>query len=93
MSIVKPYGIREEDGARYLIWQVWDFDGDQYNLSMYFVEDNMQVSMGKTHIMRSRYYAISPNSVLALMREAGFVELERLDEVFFQLVLVGRKCA
>ncbi|MCP4117908.1 MAG: hypothetical protein GY737_21420 [Desulfobacteraceae bacterium] len=21
---VKPYGIREEDGIRWLIWQVWD---------------------------------------------------------------------
>ncbi len=90
-GIVKPYGVREVDGTRYLIWQVWDFDDNQYDLSMYFVEDNMRDSAGHTHIMRSRYYAISPSSVLALMGEAGFVELERLDEVFFQPVLVGRK--
>ena len=90
-GIVKPYGIREVDGNRYLIWQVWDFEGDQYALSMYFVEDNLQDSTGKTHIMRSRYYAISTDSILALMGEAGFGELERLDGVFFQPVLVGRK--
>jgi len=92
-GIVKPYGIREIGGTRYLIWQVWDFEGDQYALSMYFVEDNLRDSTGKSHIMRSHYYAISPDSVLALMGEAGFGELERLDEVFFQPVLVGRKCA
>lgn len=92
-GIVKPYGIREVEGTRYLIWQVWDFEGDQYALTMYFVEDNLRDSMGKTHIMRSRYYAISPDSVLALMDDAGFGEVERLDEVFFQPVLVGRKCA
>lgn len=92
-GIVRPYGIREVDGSRYLIWQVWDFEGGQYALSMYFVEDNMRDSVAQTRVIRSRYYAISPNSVLALMGKAGFGELERLDDVFFQPVLVGRKCA
>ena len=92
-GIVKPYGIREVDGTRYVIWQIWDFDGDQYALSMYFVEDNLRHSVARTHVMRSRYYAISVQSVLVLMRKAGFGELERLDDVFFQPVLVGRKCA
>jgi len=76
-----------------LIWQVRDFEGDRYNLSMYFVEDNMRDSAAQTHVMRSQYYVISPNSVLALMGEVGFGELERPDDVFFQPVLVGRKCA
>jgi hypothetical protein len=92
-GIVKPYGIRDVGGTRCLIWQVRDFEGDRYNLSMYFVEDNMRDSAAQTHVMRSRYYVISPNSVLALMGEVGFGELERLDDVFFQPVLVGRKCA
>ena len=83
--------MREIGDTRYVIWQVWDFEGDQYDLSMYFVEDNRRGNEAKTHVMRSRYYAISPNSVLALMQEAGFVNLERLDDVFFQPLLVGTK--
>jgi 2-polyprenyl-3-methyl-5-hydroxy-6-metoxy-1,4-benzoquinol methylase len=39
-GIVKPYGIREVEGKRYLVFQVWDFTDDIYNLSMYFVEDD-----------------------------------------------------
>lgn len=92
-GIIKPYGIREVDATRYFIWQVWDFEGDQYDLSMYFVEHNLRDTVAHTHVMRSRYYAISPNAVLALMKEAGFAGLERLDHVFFQPVLMGLKCA
>lgn len=92
-GIVKPYGIREEDGKRYLIWQVWDFEGEQYDLSMYFIEDDKESEVAKTHVMRSRYYAISPTHLLALMEQAGFEEVKRLDGVFFQPVLVGTKKA
>ena len=81
--IVKPYGIREEDGKRYLIWQVWDFEGEQYELSMYFIEDDRESGTAKTHVVRSRYYAIIPGRLLALMQQAGFEEAKRLDGVFF----------
>jgi len=92
-QVIQPYGIRQTGDTRYLIWQVWDFDGDQYDLSMYFVEDDLRTSKAKTHVMRSRYYAVSPKSVLALMQEAGFIHVERLDGVFFQPVLVGTRSA
>jgi len=90
-GIVKPYGIREDGGKRYLIFQVWDFEGEQYALSMYFIEDDLQSGAIQTHVMRSRYYAISPNRLLELMEQAGFAEVKRLDEVFYQPVLVGTK--
>lgn len=92
-EMVKPYGSKTIDGTRYLIWQVWDFEGDQYALSMYLIEDDLQRAEAKTHVMRSRYYAVSPNKVLSLMADAGFGNLERLDDVFFQPLLVGEKGA
>ena len=88
-GIVKPYGIREEGSKRFLIFQVWDFEGEQYTLSMYFIEDDMESGEAKTHVMRSRYYAISPHHLLELMEQTGFVEIKRLDDVFYQPVLVG----
>ena len=92
-GIVKSYGLREENDKRYLIWQVWDFDGEQYALSVYFLEDDKASGTVKTHVMRSRYYAISPDHLLALMAQAGFAAVTRLDEGFFQPVLVGTKKA
>ena len=90
-GLIKPYGVREVDGLRYLIWQVWDFEGDQYVLSMYFLEDKLQCGEVRTQVMRSRYYAVPVGAVRSLMEQAGFKHLERLDDVFFQPVLVGRK--
>jgi len=41
------------------------------------------------HVMRSRYYAISSNKLLKLMAVAGFVDLKRLDDVYFQPIIIG----
>lgn len=74
-GIVKPYGIREEAGKRYLVFQVGDFEGDIYNLSMYFIEEDKQLRTAKTHIMHSRYYAISIPHLTHLMKEVGYVSV------------------
>lgn len=88
--VVKPHGVRESAGKRYLIFQTWDFEADQYDLTMYVVEDDGGI-LGQTHIMRSRYYAVSPNTVLELMRQAGFSHVHRLDDHFYQPVLLGTR--
>jgi len=58
---------------------------------MYFVEDDRSSKAIQTQVMRSRYYAISPNKVLTLMEEAGFAAVNRLDDVFYQPVVIGTK--
>lgn len=90
-GIVKPYGIREEAEKRYFIFQVWDFNGDIYDLSMYFIEDQPQSTTAETYIMRSQYYALSPNRLMQLMEIAGFCSVTRRNDVFFQPVLLGKK--
>jgi hypothetical protein len=57
---------------------------------MYVVEDDHKSDKVTTHVMRSRYYAISPNHLLALMKEAGFIAVKRLDDgVTHPALLVG----
>jgi hypothetical protein len=90
-GILKPYGVRESADERYLVFQVWDWDENHYDLTMYFVEESRSSKAVQTHAMRSRYYAISPNKVSTLMEEAGFAAVKRLDGVFFQPVLIGTK--
>jgi SAM-dependent methyltransferase len=90
-GIVKPYGIREVSRKRYLVFQVWDFVGNLYDLSMYFVEDDPQRNQATTKVMRSRYYAISPSRLMKLMEQVGYRSVTRLDYQFFQPVLVGTK--
>jgi hypothetical protein len=89
-GLVKPYGVRDRDGKRYVILQVWDFAGDIYDLAMYFVVDDGGWQP-ETHVMRSKYYAIGTNRLMELMRWAGFASVERLDGKFYQPVLVGTR--
>ncbi len=90
-GLVKPYGIREEAGRRYLIFQVWDFHDAVYDLSMYLVVDDRCSPDLITHVLRTRYHAVSTDHLLALMGQAGFTATERLHGRFYQPVLVGNR--
>ena len=92
-QIFKPYGVRKDGDRRYIVFQFWDFDGDHYDLSIYFVEEELNSTATKTYVMRSRLYAISPNRLLELMRSAGFEAVTRIDNEFYQPVLVGTRPA
>ena len=79
----------KEGGKRHVIFQVWDFVGDIYDMAMYFVVDDLTSEQLVTHVMRTQYNAVGTDHLLALMREAGFSSTERLDGCFYQPVLVG----
>src|SRR5262249_62147105 len=87
---VKPYGLRVEAGVRYLVFQVWEFHGEVYDLAMYFVEDRGGPACA-THVMRSRYYAVGTERLMGLMRQAGLVDVARIDGRFYQPVLLGKR--
>jgi hypothetical protein len=89
---VKPYGLRDEDGVRWLAWQVWDPHPPTYDFTMYFVEDRREAGC-KTHVMRSTYYAIGISRLMELMSDAGFVDVRRLDGRFIQPMIVGTRRA
>ena len=89
---VKPYGMRETGGKRYLVFQVWDWQGAHYDVAMYWVEDHGGANC-VTHVMRSRYYAVTTETLIRLMHEVGFTEVERLDGRFFQPLVIGKRTA
>lgn len=85
---VVPYGVRTDAGRRFVVFQVWEYRGSIYDLSMYFVEDTGGLEC-MAHVMRSRYYAIPIARLIELMTEAGFAGVRRVDERFFQPLIVG----
>ena len=92
-NLVKPYGVRIENGTRTLLFQVWDFDGDQYDLSFFFVAEDLASGAVSTQLLRSRYHAVSTGRLCELMVEAGFDAVRRIDGAFYQPVLVGTRAA
>jgi ubiquinone/menaquinone biosynthesis C-methylase UbiE len=89
-SSVITYGLRQQKGMRYLVFQVRDPDGPFLDISMFFVQDDGS-DTPKTHVMRARYYAITIPRLMQLFEDAGFVDVARNDTAFFQPVLTGKR--
>jgi SAM-dependent methyltransferase len=85
-----PHGLREADGARWILFQLWDPHPPLYDTTMYVVED--RAGDVCTHTMRATYYALPVPRLMELMREAGFTDVRRLpDGAFYQPLVVGRR--
>jgi len=90
---VRPYGLKQDAaGNRFLAVQVWEWDGDQYDVRMYLTTEARDGAC-TTRVLRSRYYAVSIGRLCELMKEAGFADVQRLDRILFQPVLVGHRRA
>lgn len=87
---VRPYGLRHENNTRFLAVQVWEWQGDQYDLRLYLTSESPQ-GQCETRVLKSRYYAVPIPKLMALMIDAGFVDVQRDDRVLFQPVLWGRR--
>jgi len=89
---LRPYGVRRTEEGRVIVFQLWEFEKgtDLYDVSMYFVvepiDGSRQVIASKT-----RYYAVSITTVCGFLEEVGFTNVQRIDDRFFQPILVGRK--
>lgn len=70
--------------------QVWEWEGDQYDLRVYLTEDR-EAEGCRTRVLQTRYYAVPIARLLTLLGEAGFVDVARRDDVLFQPVLVGHR--
>jgi SAM-dependent methyltransferase len=87
---VQPYGDRVYAGRRYRVRQVWTWQGRHYDLALEIAPLD---STEATTILKSRYLAIPVAQVAELMRRAGFDLVRRLNDRFFQPVLVGTRPA
>jgi SAM-dependent methyltransferase len=85
----RPYGERTWDGHRYQLRQVWTWRGERYetSLEMLAADDDAPAIAP----IVTTYLAINPARVAALMHEVGFRRVTRIDERFFQPVLVATR--
>jgi SAM-dependent methyltransferase len=90
-NIVKPYGQRVVGDKRYIGLQVWGFEGEHYYLTVFFIEEDLTSGKVHTHVFRTKYYAVTVAKLLELMKQAGCGNVVRLDDVFYQPVIIGTK--
>ncbi|MGE3727646.1 MAG: class I SAM-dependent methyltransferase [Candidatus Sericytochromatia bacterium] len=89
---VKPYGVRVVEGVRYVIFQTWEFQGEIYELKMYFVKDTGPSGVTTT-VMSAQYYAVGLGKLCDLMVQAGFQQVKQLRDGFYQPVILGTRPA
>jgi len=86
---MRPYGERAWAGRRYQLRQVWSWRGPRYDYS--FEITPVDGIDDYATILKSSYLAIPVAQVAELMNVVGFQGVRRVDDRFFQPVLVGTR--
>jgi hypothetical protein len=75
--------------TRLVLFDVWDFDGDCYDMTTYVIEHTRD--RVTAHAIHGRYYCVTLGRLEQLMTQAGFVHVVTLRDRFFQPLMVGVK--
>jgi len=81
---LQPHAVRRLEDELVSVFQVREFDGAHYVIHLHVVVGD------RVHVARTRYYAVSLTRLAELLREAGFADVERIDDRFYQPLLVAR---
>ena len=86
---VRPYGERAWAGRRYHVRQVWSWRGSRYDVSLEITPSDG--AEDRATLLTSSYLAIPVAQVAEHMNVVGFQGVRRVDDRFFQPVLVGTR--
>jgi len=87
---VHPNGVHQVEKTRYVLLQVWNPLPPLHQTITYIIE-HREGALPVTHTSQETCYALPIYRLMRLMEEAGFHEVRRVDGVFFQPVVIGRK--
>jgi SAM-dependent methyltransferase len=86
-----PRLVHDTDKGRMVLFDIWEFDGDYYDLTTYVIED-IEQDLAQTHVIRGgRYYCVTTETLERLFRQAGFVEVRTLKDRFYQPLIIALK--
>jgi hypothetical protein len=82
--------VHQVEKTRYVLLQVWNPLPPLHETISYIIE-HREGALPVTHTSRETCYAVPIYRLMRLMDDAGFHEVRRVDGVFFQPVIIGRK--
>ena len=86
-----PRLTHEVEAGRLVIFDLWEFEGDYYDLTTYIVEDKGQPTAQASVVRGGRYYCVTIARLEELLKQAGFQRVLTLAERFFQPLIIGLK--
>lgn len=86
-----PRTIHPIEGGQLVMFDVWDFDRDQYEITTCIIADKGG-SQATAHVLHGgRYYCVGISTLERLLAEAGFRKVKTLMDRFFQPLIVAVK--
>lgn len=77
-----PRVIHDTEKGQVVLFDVWEFDGDYYNITTYVTEDTGEAT-AQTHVIRGgRYYCVTVDTLEKLFRQAGFTQVRTQTDRF-----------
>jgi SAM-dependent methyltransferase len=86
-----PRRVHETENGKLILFDLWEFDGDYYDMTIYLVEDTGSPTVKTTAVRGGRYYCVTISRLAALMQEAGFKKVVILKDRIHQPLLLGLK--
>ncbi len=86
-----PRLTHETPAGRLVLFDLWQFEGDFYEITTYVVLDKGQATAQTQVIRGGRYYCVSIATLEKLLKQAGFGPVKTLRDRFFQPLIVGLK--
>lgn len=86
-----PRSVHQTENGQIVMFDVWDFDGDFYEITTYLTDDTGE-STAQTQVIRGgKYYCVKIPALESLFKQAGFREVHTLRDRFFQPLLIAVK--
>ena len=86
-----PRLVHETGDGQVVLFDVWEFDGDTYEITTYLVDDVGNPS-AQTQVLRGgKYYCVEIPTLEKLFKEASFREVKTIKDRFFQPLLIAIK--
>ncbi len=86
-----PRRIHEVGGGRVVLFDLWDFDGDMYQITTYILEDLDGKDLKATAVRGGKYYWIEIDELDHLFLQAGFQKVITIRDRYFQPLLLAKK--
>jgi SAM-dependent methyltransferase len=86
-----PRVTHDTPDGRLVLFDLWEFDGDHYDMTTYIVTDTGGDTAQTRVIRGGRYYCVTIPPLERLLHQAGFGQVETLRDRFFQPLIVGVK--
>lgn len=86
-----PRLVHPIDSGQLVLFDVWDFDGDIYEITTYIIDDKGEPEAQTKIIRGGQYYCVQTDTLEKIFIEAGFQKATTLRDRFFQPLIVAIK--